>query len=351
MSQSRIRVGVIGAGANTRKKHIPGLQAIDGVEVVGVCNRSTESGRRAAEEFGIARVYDTWRELIDDPELDAIVIGTWPYMHKVLTCAGLEAGKHVLCEARMAMNAAEARAMLTAARAQPSLVAQIVPSPFTLAFDATVQGMLRDRFLGELIAVDVRHVSGAFVEREQALSWRQDTDLSGLNVLTMGIWYEALARWVGHARNVFAHTKHVAAMRPHATERRLVTAGVPDHVDIIADMECGAQARMQFSAVLGLAQPTSAIWLYGSEGTLRLDGAENRLYAGRRDDEELSEIEVAESARGAWRVEEEFINAIRGIEAVKLTTLEEGLRYMEFTEAVARSAASGTTVSLPLSTC
>ncbi len=348
MNQSRILVGVIGAGANTRKKHIPGLLALDGVEVVGVCNRSRESGQRVAEEFGISKVYDSWRALIDDPDIDAVVIGTWPYMHKVLTCAGLEAGKHVLCEARMAMNAAEAHAMLTTARNHPSLTAQIVPSPFTLAFDATIQGMLRDKFFGEIVAIEARHVTGAFVDYDEPLSWRQDSSLSGLNILTMGIWYEALARWVGHARTVFARTKRVVTMRPHPNEKRLVAATVPDHIDIVADMECGAQARMQFSAVLGLAHATNEIWLYGSEGTLRLNAAENKLYAARRGDTVLSEVQVPESDRGSWRVEEEFVNAIRGIETVKLTTLEEGVRYMEFTEAVARSGISGKTVSLPL---
>ena len=46
MTQDSIRVGIIGAGANTRDRHIPGLQAIDGVEIVAVCNRSQASGER-----------------------------------------------------------------------------------------------------------------------------------------------------------------------------------------------------------------------------------------------------------------------------------------------------------------
>ena len=51
MTQDTIRVGIIGAGANTRDRHIPGLQAIEGVELVAVCNRSQESGERAAKQF------------------------------------------------------------------------------------------------------------------------------------------------------------------------------------------------------------------------------------------------------------------------------------------------------------
>ena len=44
---------------------------------------------------------DDWRAVLDDPEIDAIVIGTWPNMHATLTKEALRAGKHVLCEARM----------------------------------------------------------------------------------------------------------------------------------------------------------------------------------------------------------------------------------------------------------
>ncbi|MEX1022852.1 MAG: Gfo/Idh/MocA family oxidoreductase, partial [Dehalococcoidia bacterium] len=124
-----IRVGVVGAGGNTRSRHIPGLQAIEGVEVVTVCNRSEESGRRVADQFGIPNVVTDPRDVFDDPDVDAVCIGTWPYRHRDYTVAALEAGKHVLVEARMAMNAEEAREMLAVSRQHPDLVAQIVPSP------------------------------------------------------------------------------------------------------------------------------------------------------------------------------------------------------------------------------
>ena len=135
---SVLRVGVVGAGANTRKFHIPGLQKQSGVEVVAVANRSRESGERAASEFGIPRVADHWLEIVEDDGIDAVCIGTWPYLHAPVTIAALEAGKHVLCEARMAMNASQAHAMLDAARANPHLTAQIVPAPHTLALDRTI---------------------------------------------------------------------------------------------------------------------------------------------------------------------------------------------------------------------
>ena len=99
-----IRIGIVGAGANTRLHHIPGFQALPNVEVVSVCNRTRESGERVAEEFGIPEVYDDWEELVEAEDTDAICIGTWPYLHCPVTLAALDEGKHVLTEARMAMN-------------------------------------------------------------------------------------------------------------------------------------------------------------------------------------------------------------------------------------------------------
>ena len=55
----------------------------------------------AASHARPAEISDDWRDIISDPGIDAVCIGTWPVMHKALTLAALEAGKHVLCEARM----------------------------------------------------------------------------------------------------------------------------------------------------------------------------------------------------------------------------------------------------------
>src|SRR2546430_793528 len=132
MAEKTIRVGLIGAGSNTRARHIPGLRALPDVEIVAVCNRRRESTQAAAREFAIPRTFDTWQDLVADPDIDAVVIGTWPYLHCPITLAALEAGKHVLTEARLSLNAAEAHQMLAASRRYPKLVTQVVPSPYGL---------------------------------------------------------------------------------------------------------------------------------------------------------------------------------------------------------------------------
>ncbi|MGH7347552.1 MAG: hypothetical protein ACREK4_21780 [Candidatus Rokuibacteriota bacterium] len=115
---------------------------------------------------------------------------------------------------------------------------------------------------------------------------------------------------------------------------------MPDHVEILATLGRGGVAHLRVSTVTALAPP-SEVWIFGTEGTLRVESDARRLSGGRRGDKTLSEIPIPAERRIGWRVEEEFVNAIRGREQVSRTTFEDGVRYMEFTEAVWRSAASG----------
>ena len=138
MSNQKIKLGIIGAGANTRAKHIPKFQNIEDVEITAVANRSIESSKKVAEEFSIPNVFNTWQELLASPDIDAVCIGTWPYIHEILVTEALNEDKHVLTEARMSMDTAQARNMLDASYLKPNLVTQIVPAPFIDTIEMTL---------------------------------------------------------------------------------------------------------------------------------------------------------------------------------------------------------------------
>lgn len=342
----RLRVGIIGAGANSRAFHLPRLQAIAGVELVGVSNRSEASARAVAAEFGIARVFADWRALVASPDVDAVVIGTWPNTHAEMGCAALAAGKHVLCEARMARDLAEARRMLAASRSAPQCVAQLVPAPSTFGVDRTISRLLKDGVLGELLAIDVQAIGNAFIEPGAPLTWRQRLETSGLNTLSLGIWYESLMRWVGEARQVSALRRVFVPRRTDPATHAPVDVQVPDHVEVLADMDCGAVAHMRFSAVTGLGHAQAGIWLYGSQATLRVSAEGDALFLGRRGERGLAKLEIDQCEAGRWNVEQDFVDSIRDGASVRLTSFADGVRYMAFTEAVARSDASGQRVDV-----
>lgn len=354
MAHPPLRVGLIGAGANTRSRHIPGLLALPDVHIVAVCNRRPESTLAVAREYNIPRTYSHWEELVADPDIDAIVIGTWPYLHCPITLAALAKGKHVLTEARLAMNAAEAHRMLAAARQHPNLVTQVVPSPFGLKGNDIMQELIGAGFLGELREVHVFSMNAALADPAAPLSWRQDLALSGFNMLTLGILHETLMRWVPPPIRVLAqvHAFLPSRIDPQSGVRRPV--GTPDSVQVLAVLENGARVTYHFSGVTPFGQGMG-IHLYGTEGVLHYDLQTDRIRGasvkrGHKAGQaaELVEIDIPAERAGRWRVEEEFAEAIRGGAAVRLTDFATGVGYMEFTEAVARSAEREEPVELPL---
>jgi len=238
--------------------------------------------------------------------------------------------------------------MLAASRSHPDLVAQLVPAPYTLFVDRTIQRLVREKYLGEILALDVKwNSSSSFLDRASPMTWRQDITKSGVNVMSLGILYEAIMRWFGRATSVFAMGKVCVKERLQPETGKLEGVQIPDHLDVLAQLANGAQARMQFTSVLGpFATPSQEISLYGSEGTLHIDVKQQKLFGAKRGEATLSEIPIADSERQSWRVEEEFVAAIRGEAPVTLTRFEEGVDYMTFTQAVHDSMQQGKVIPL-----
>jgi predicted dehydrogenase len=346
-----VRIGLIGAGANTKSRHIPGFLAIPDVKIVAVCNRRPESSAAVAREFGVARTFDKWEELVADPGLDAIAVGTWPYLHCPIVLTALEAGKHVLTEARMAMNAAEARSMLTALKQNPKLVGQIVPSPFGLRGDALVKKLLNDGYIGELREATVFGMNDSLGDGNVPLHWRQDATLSGYNMLQLGIIHETLMRWTPPTVRVVAqvHAFVPSRLDPESGIHRAV--GTPDSVQVLSTMANNACGVYQFSGVTPVGGGLS-ITLRGSAGMIHYDFQTDKLFGLTAQDAKANkkapaELDVPSEFTGGWRVEADFINSIREGAPVRFTDFVTGVNYMEFTEAVARSAREGVAVTVP----
>ncbi len=335
-----IRVGIVGAGRNTRERHIPGLREIDGVQITGVANRTPESSERAAKTLGIPRAFAHWKALLTSDDVDAVVIGTWPYMHCPVTLEALSLGKHVLCEARMAMDAEEARLMHETSRHNPDCVAQIVPSPLTLAVDGVIIDAIGSGRLGTIADVQIVSTNGNLLDPAAPLTWRLDRKLSGNNTLTLGIWYEALQRWLGDAAEVQAFARTFTHMRPDPESGLPRAVEIPDQLAVTARMAAGPHARMLFSGMrLGPARNHAEI--HGTAASLRTDGSDVWFAS---ESGEWKKESIPEEKRGAWSVERDFVVSIRDGAPVTRTNFDDGLRYMAFTDAVLESARTGAAV-------
>ena len=321
-----IRIGIIGAGAITRSRHIPGFRAIPGVQIAGVCNRFRESSARVAREYDIPRIYGGWEQLIEDESIDAVVIATWPYLHCAATLAALGAGKHVLTQSRMAMNAREAQRMLDKSRERPDLAAMVAPSPYGLTGDAFVRQMIAEGYLGPLRELHVDGLKSDLADPRTPIGWRQQTRYSGFNMLTLGILHETALRWTAPPHLVFAQTSRIIPARKNPEKGGQPSkVGTSDSVQVITAQTDGSRGVYRLSGVTWHG-PGLSISLYGADGAIVYDLTRDEIRCARRKDPDLKPMPIPDALRGGWSVESDFIAAIRGERPVTHTTFEDGVQ-------------------------
>lgn len=126
-------IGIIGAGAIAHYAFLPGFAEPDSPQariampdwyhngcadtrVVAIASRTRAKADALAREFHVPRVYDDWRAMLRDDEIDAVCVTTPNDLHYEMTVAACRAGKHVFVEKPLALNMQQARAMVDAAR-------------------------------------------------------------------------------------------------------------------------------------------------------------------------------------------------------------------------------------------
>ncbi|MCA0296434.1 MAG: Gfo/Idh/MocA family oxidoreductase [Actinobacteria bacterium] len=193
---SKFRVGIIGVGFIGTLKHLEGLAGnADLCDVVAICDLDLSRAEKARELFGSADSYVTtdYRDVLADDSIDVVYVCTWNVSHCEITCAALEAGKHVMCEKPMAITGEEARKMVeTAKRTGKKL---------TIGY----QNRLREDAQFVRGAVDAGELGEIYVAKAHALrrrgvpTWGVFTDKEkqgggplidiGTHALDLALWY------------------------------------------------------------------------------------------------------------------------------------------------------------------
>jgi predicted dehydrogenase len=106
-----VRWGILSTAGIATKKVIPGMLKSKALVVSGLASRDMQRAKAAAAELGIARAYGSYEAMLAEPDIEAIYNPLPNHLHVPLTLAAAQAGKHVLCEKPMAMNAAELEAL------------------------------------------------------------------------------------------------------------------------------------------------------------------------------------------------------------------------------------------------
>jgi predicted dehydrogenase len=112
----KLRIGVLSTAKIGLKKVIPGMQQGRLTEVTAIASRSLESAQKAAAELKIPKSYGSYEELLADPEIDAVYIPLPNDLHVEWTTKAARAGKHILCEKPIALNAQQAETLIPVQR-------------------------------------------------------------------------------------------------------------------------------------------------------------------------------------------------------------------------------------------
>ncbi len=337
----KLRIGIIGAGEIVRSRHLPALKRHSEVEIVAVSNSTYESSQKFCDEnLPHATPMQNWADLLALQEIDAVWIGTPPYMHSAVTVSALEAGKHVFCQARMAMDLAEAEEMLATARRFPELATMLCPPPFGLRGDALVKKLFAENYIGRPHHIRLQSFTGAYLNADAPAHWRQRIEISGLNVLALGIYVEVLQRWLGDITGVYARGKTLHEVRQG------YEVIIPDLVTVLCTFANGAEGVLEFSGINALPSG-DRLEVYGDSGTMAYDFGTDAVQAGRLGDRASHKVELTPDLEGGWTVEDDFITAVKSRgKSRPHPDFEDGVRYMRVVQAVADSRAANAWVPI-----
>jgi len=180
---NKIRWGILGPGKISRSFAI-GLLEAEGAEIVAVGSRDRRRAAAFAGEFGVRNAYGSYEEMLADPAVDAVYIGTPHAFHHDQTLLCLRAGKHVLCEKALALNADQAARMIAAARETGLVLMEAMWTRFLPAM-VRVRELVATGAIGE-----VRSVTADFGFRAKfdPASRLFDPALGGGALLDIGIY-------------------------------------------------------------------------------------------------------------------------------------------------------------------
>lgn len=187
----KIRWGILGPG-NIAHKFATSFQAIEDGELYGVGSRSLENANNFADEYNISKRYGSYEELVADPNVDAIYVATPHPFHREHAILCLNAGKAVLCEKPIAVNASQAREMVDCARRNNVFLMEAMWTRF-LPIYSEVEKWLDDGLIGDISMITADFGFRAGVNPEARLF---NLELAGGGLLDVGIYAISLASFL-----------------------------------------------------------------------------------------------------------------------------------------------------------
>lgn len=288
----RYRVAAIGT-AWAAQSPLPALSSHPRTELVAICSARLERAKEAAEKFGAPQAFDDYEKMIAQVDPDIVYVGGPVGLHKPMVLAAARAGKHVICEKPLAVDATEGAEMLAAVE-ERKLAHAVTFTMRSFPAPTRVKALIDAGAVGE-----IRHINVAFwfsipPQVPRTYGWLNDASKGGGMLNAMGSHYIDLTR---HFAGDFARVNG---------ETRIWRKELPDEHGkaraVTADDSFVMQATLKNGAALSMHMSSEAcvgtgprFEIYGSEGTIVMDNADS-VRVSKRGDKELSEVEIGTPA-------------------------------------------------------
>jgi predicted dehydrogenase len=247
LMKDKVRWGILGAARIAIEKVVPAMQRSRFVEIAAIASRDLEKAQRAVQALGIEKAYGSYEELLADDSIEAVYNPLPNHLHVLWTIKAAEAGKHVLCEKPIGMNADEARKLLevqrrTGVRVQEAFMVRTHPQ-----WLGTLE-LIRSGRIGEL-----RAAIGFFSYFNRDLrNIRNKPEMGGGALMDIGCYPVTISRFI-----FGAEPRRVMALIEHDTEMRVdsLTSAILDFPGGQSTFTCSTQLvpyqRTQFFGTRG----------------------------------------------------------------------------------------------------
>jgi len=159
MKQGILKGGIVGCGGVASIIHMPAFRALEGVQIIAVCDKRDDIARETAKRFGIARVYGDMSQMLEKENLDFVDICSPPHTHCQLSLQAMEAGIHVLVEKPMALSTSEADQMVAVSRSKGVKLCVVHNLQFTPVVQKA-KSLVESGAIGDVVSVDVIMLAG-----------------------------------------------------------------------------------------------------------------------------------------------------------------------------------------------
>jgi predicted dehydrogenase len=350
---SKVKVGIIGLGA-IGNVHIESLRKVADAEVAALCDGIPDRLKAKGDALGCKNLYADFRDLVRQPDLDAVVVAVPNFVHCDATVAALKAGRHVLCEKPMALNAKQARLMVDTAKASKKLIQMGMPWRQT-AEGQLLKSMIDDGYFGKIYHLHLcmrrrRGVPGLG-------GWFTTKAMSGGGCLIdIGVHFIDLVMWLSDnwkPERISAVTYAEFGKRMRNYTYVGMWAGPPrfdgvcdvdDYASGIVRFAKGCTLTFELSWAANIKQESYAEIIGDKAGVRAFDGNPLTLFTeagGRLLDVSPQYAKVTQFDVQAAK----FIGAIQGKNPVPATG-EQGLTVMQVLDGIYKSAKDGKEVAI-----